>query len=197
MRNEAPSNKRNSAEGGKAYTTEQYAEHRLNVPVVKCNSIQATLLSKHEYDEYKNIIPHLPAYWWLRSPGERSNDAACVYSHGTTHIDGVHADSKAVGVRPAFFVSISEGSEFKAEDKLKLPYVDYDCTVLNVSDNGRMLYVLADDFISYHIFDKETNDWEKSSLKDWLNDYKEQVFDKESHYYFEPERRLRFGIAAL
>lgn len=57
----------------------------------------------------------------------------------------------------------------------------------NVSDNGRMLYVLADDFISYHIFDKETNDWEKSSLKDWLNDYKEQVFDKESHYYFEPE----------
>lgn len=71
--------------------------------LLKVNDIGdiATLLSKEEYDENKDIISRLSCCWWLRSPyAVGSYNAYVVYSGGDVHGYGVHGTDLAV--RAAF-----------------------------------------------------------------------------------------------
>lgn len=146
-----------------------------SVPVIQCNDIKATLLSTGEHAQYEDIIPYIDENWWLRSPGLPWNAANEVrYIRGTDCLRCSH--TAHLGVRPAFVLSTPDASLYKAGDKVQIANFECPCTVLE-SNNGS-LYVLADQLIGYRIFDKETNVWEKSCLKEWLDSYKEYVFDR-------------------
>ena len=45
-------------------------------------------------------------WWWLRSPGEYSDDATCVNSTGYIAYDDAHVSSVTGTVRPAMWLSI-------------------------------------------------------------------------------------------
>lgn len=46
-------------------------------------------------------------YWWLRSPGDKSDDAALVDRYGWVDRYGIHVDSSDYGVRPALCLNLS------------------------------------------------------------------------------------------
>lgn len=48
------------------------------------------------------------AYWWLRSPGYYSGNAAHVHDTGAVHENGSSVNCTALGVRPALWVSVEE-----------------------------------------------------------------------------------------
>lgn len=58
-----------------------------------------TLLSEEEYKQYRSVIPPVDFFWWLRSPGDGHNFAACVYSVGSIYFRFVNNSSLCV--RPA------------------------------------------------------------------------------------------------
>lgn len=48
----------------------------------------------------------ITCYWWLRSPGDSQNAAACVKTDGSIRYYGYHVDSSDIGIRPTMWVSI-------------------------------------------------------------------------------------------
>ena len=59
------------------------------------------LLSKDEYEKYRNKIPNVPDWWWLRSPGHDTDRAACVTPFGSVNDNGHDVYDGYNGVRPA------------------------------------------------------------------------------------------------
>lgn len=59
------------------------------------------LLSKDEYEKYRNKIPRVNGWWWLRSPDYNSYYAAYVYPDGSVNSSGSSVDNDLGGVRPA------------------------------------------------------------------------------------------------
>lgn len=81
------------------------SEYRQLVPV-KCTDkgkfgYKLFLLSKDEYEKYRNKIPDASCWWWLRTRGENTYHAAFVYSDASVSIDGVVVNNDNLGVRPA------------------------------------------------------------------------------------------------
>lgn len=76
-----------------------------------------TLLSKEEYNEYRNHIPPRNFWWWLRSPYTGSGGSAgCVDDDGDVYDYTV--DDTYVGVSPALICNFESanliiGDEFK------------------------------------------------------------------------------------
>ena len=48
----------------------------------------------------------ITCYWWLRSPGDSQNAAACVKTDGSIRYYGYHVDSSDIGIRPTMWVSV-------------------------------------------------------------------------------------------
>jgi len=47
-------------------------------------------------------------WWWLRSPGSRSNRAAAIFDDGNVHTNGIVVDSTGGGVRPALWLNTNQ-----------------------------------------------------------------------------------------
>lgn len=58
------------------------------------------LLSTEEFERYKDKIPAIYGWWWLRSPGACPNCVALVYSGGSVNYSGNYVWDDAA-VRPA------------------------------------------------------------------------------------------------
>ena len=58
------------------------------------------LLSKEEYEEYKDKIPKINCCWWLKSPGYSPKRSACV-NYGGVGDFGYDICDQFTGVRPA------------------------------------------------------------------------------------------------
>ena len=71
---------------------------------VKTNFVvEATLLSKEEYELYKENIEELWDWWWLRTPGYKKGYACFVNKNGLVEDDGFVANP-AINLRPALKV---------------------------------------------------------------------------------------------
>lgn len=129
--------------------------------------VEATLLSTEEYERYAHIIPLVKGVWWLRSPSPNSEAAACVSYSGAVYGYGYYVYRTNFGVRPAFRINLPDSYLFNAGDKIYVHGLE--CTVLNTNADKNEFYVLSDTVITRRRFDKESNDWETSELKAYLD----------------------------
>ena len=70
------------------------------------------------------------SWWWLRTPGQKNSDAAEVGVAGWILERGTFADNAAVGVRPAFWLSLTEEDVQKANDGYAVVSVSNDVGTL-------------------------------------------------------------------
>ena len=100
-------------------------------------------------------------WWWLRSPGSNSNDAAFVLIDGSVICIGCDVNLGSGAVRPALTVE-------------NLPNLEIGETVKVL---GRIAQYIGNDMvlfaksIGYHQFDAENNDYEHSEIKAWLEEW--------------------------
>lgn len=161
---------------------DNFLEKLMRVPLLSKDAhiTDATLLSIEEFKRYSPTIldmPAIPAVWWLRSPGNNFYSAMGAYVFGSAVEDGLYVNFTELPIRPAFYVAVSDPSAYRTGDKLELSGLA--CTVLDIT--GDQLYVLSDNCVARQAFDKdkENNDWETSSLKVWLEAYKDQLLSIE------------------
>jgi hypothetical protein len=70
------------------------------------------MLFQSDYpEEYDGLIELLDTYdnafyWWLRSPGRTSSDAAGIFYGGNVRAHGDLVDYSIIGVRPAFYINL-------------------------------------------------------------------------------------------
>ena len=81
------------------------SEYRQLVPL-KCTGegkygYKLFLLSKDEYEAYQNNIPRVNGWWWLRSPGNRTDNAAYIRTDRSVCCCGRDIRNEDCGVRPA------------------------------------------------------------------------------------------------
>lgn len=122
------------------------------------------LLSKEEYERYKNVIPPIKTWWWLRSPDAYDSESA-----GDVDRDGwVHRSDvdDYDGARPALRIDNLESSNLKLGQRIML--YDFPWVVIDVEEP----LAIAEVPIGFHRFDSESNDYETSEIRqyclDWL-----------------------------
>ena len=118
---------------------------------------EITLLTKEEYEAYKEQIPLIYDWWWLRSPGGSSNYAAGVGSGGSVDDGGDGVNDVTVAVRPALkskIIDLQIGEKFIALGN----------RWVMIGDG----FAISEDVITHQRYDSESNVWETSELKAWL-----------------------------
>lgn len=123
--------------------------------------MEITLLSIEEYETLCERIPHLNCWWWLRSPGYDQRRATYVYG-GNDIVYGDYVDNDSYAVRPALksdwiFKDIEIGSKINA----------YGNTWTVISDE----LALSDYIINFRRFDGESNNYEESEIKQYLEEW--------------------------
>ena len=127
----------------------------------------ATLLS---VEEAENLLTEeerrYRVWWWLRSPGYDSSDAAYVNFYGDVFYDGDCVDYDDYCVRPALKISNLESSNLIGD---VFEVGDWKFKV--ISKNLAWLY---EQDIGKHIFDAKTNVYEQSEIKQFVDDWFER-----------------------
>ena len=121
------------------------------------------LLSVEEYEKYKDSIPLVKRWVWLRSPGISSYSAASVRSDGSVRAYG-DVVSYTRGIRPALKVDESEISDMGIGERR----IYYDFPFIKI-DEGLLI---AEVPIAFDKFDDEVNDYEKSWVKNYLEQWR-------------------------
>lgn len=122
------------------------------------------LFSVEEYEKYKCVIPKVCSWWWLRSTGSYSCYATYVLFDGSVLPRGNDVYSTC-GVRPALKVSKSEIANLQIGDRK----IYYDFPFVKIDDD----LLIAEVPIAFDKFDDESNDYEKSYVKRFLEEWKE------------------------
>ena len=126
------------------------------------------LLSTEEYEKYKDKIPGIYGWWWLRSPCRYSDCATLVYGGGSVNYNGsiVKYDG---GVRPALKLK----GEYAVGERIVL----YSFPWIVIDKN----LAIAEVPIGYVVFNNanENNSYRSSSirtfLKKWLENRSETL----------------------
>lgn len=113
------------------------------------------LLSKEEYEKYKDAIPHINICWWLRSPGYYDNYAAIVLTGGSVASHGYSVYGDGVDVRPA--LRLDSSSSLKTGDRI----IRADFPWIVIGDG----LAIAEVPIAFWRFDEKSNDYEKSEIR--------------------------------
>lgn len=123
------------------------------------------LLSNEEYERYKSMIPSVYCWWWLRSPGLYSDYAACVNDFGDVNYNGDYVYNVISAIRPALRIGDLESSGLEVGKR----FIKYEFPWVYLGDN----IAIAEVPIEFYVFDYESNDYETSGirqfLEDWLN----------------------------
>ena len=129
----------------------------------------ATLLS---IEEAENLLTKenrkYHCWWWLRSPGCSSYFAASVYTVGDVDYGGFYVDDDSFCVRPALQISNLQSSNLLIGDVFEVG--NYKFRV--ISENLAWLY---EQDIGQRRFDKKTNIYEQSEIKQFVDDWFERV----------------------
>ena len=132
------------------------------------------LLSTHEYEQYKESIPHINAYWWLRSPGYYSNYAAYVINVGSVNFYGLGVDYVFDCVRPAlkfkstsYFLKRNETGTW-TEAKIGDRIIAYNFPWIIIDKD----LAIAEVPIAFRRFDDKSNDYETSEIRKFLKEWK-------------------------
>lgn len=119
------------------------------------------LLSKEEYENYKDKIPHINIFdTWLRTAGKGTN-AAIIDRHGAVVEFGTYVGFECGAVRPALRINPDEWF-FDVEDESKL--ICCGVTWLQI-DEG--LYI-AEVPIAFRRFDEKNNNYTTSEIRQFL-----------------------------
>ena len=126
-----------------------------------------TLLSIEEYKKHKQHIKPASCVWWLRSPGARSECAACVVIDGSVNGRGEYVNSR-YAVRPALQVGNLESANLKVGDSFCV--FGYEWTVISKG------LALCDEALEEHAFCEDwrtrgANGYEKSDVKRFLEEW--------------------------
>lgn len=125
------------------------------------------LLSTEEYEKYKDIIPNF-CWWWLRSPGDNCNSAACVDFGGLVFCDGLFVLNDCCCVRPALKINHS----LEIGEKLYA----LGCAWIVIDTN----LAICETAIAMRGFDKKSNDYETSEIRKFLLDWYEERMRNEN-----------------
>ncbi len=128
---------------------------------IKLNITGITLLDKIEYKKARMNVPKHDKWWWLRTGAFASKYVTNVGSDCSFH-DSIVCNHDG-GVRPALIFSPSS-SLLHTGDKVYL--WDYIWTVIN--EDGMML---CDSILDERRFDAESNDYETSEIKKYLENW--------------------------
>ena len=118
---------------------------------------EITFLTKEEYEAHRRQIPLINDWWWLRSPGFHSYYAAIIDIGGSVRDFGSIVYDDGSAVRPALKSAI-----------LNLPIGEKFNTLGNrwvMIDDG---FAISEDVITHRRYDSESNVWETSELRKWL-----------------------------
>lgn len=119
---------------------------------------EITLLSIEEAEKIPKSFRACGDWWWLRSPGYSQGCAVLALNGGDIFEGGYNTHNNNLAVRPAFRIN-----NLKSEIGDKILINKTWCTVI---DKG---LVFADYPICKHRFDSESNDWETSEIKSFIN----------------------------
>lgn len=114
------------------------------------------LLSKEEYEKYKERIPCIAVCWWLRDSGEYGDHAMCVYDIGIVNPSGLPAEYGSVAVRPAMVID-ADGKVGDQITRCGFPWVVIDDHL-----------AIAEVPIAFRRFDPESGDYEDSEIRKFL-----------------------------
>lgn len=125
------------------------------------------LLSIEEYERYKDNIPLIKIWWWLRSPGDNRGSAALVDEVGSV-LDYGSRVSYDYGVRPALRYSNLESEIVKSVTNPKrILYKDFPFIIID----GENKIAISEVPISFEIFDEKSNDYKKSEIRRYLESF--------------------------
>ena len=133
--------------------------------------INMSLLSKDEYEAYRSLISNAECWWWLNTPYSAYGDCVLIVNRFGEICD-MPCYNGLGGVRPCctFKLDSSDTLFWRKSESLigtKIEYGNYELTILNVKDG--MLFALSDEIIVRLCYDSSNTDWNRSSLKQWLN----------------------------
>lgn len=156
---------------------------------ISINSIEsAALLSKEEYNKYRDKISHITKNWWLRSAGRSGSQAAFV-SRGSGIVDGrginVHLE---FGVRPALQISNSVSMNLESGDTF-----EFGRNTFTYLGEG---LALCDNIVGNCVFRKDwnapdANVYETSDVKKYVEDWFEKTKEKGITITISPELERR------
>ena len=148
---------------------------------------EITLLSAEEYRTLKDNIKPIDSWWWLRTAGIDGNAVSSVQCNGELNICSTDVLKHDGSVRPVLRIenlnalNLTIGSSFK-----------FGITVNNVFKLGRYTWTiiseelaLCDEAVGQSAFKKDgdaknSNQYESSDIKKWLNEWAEEQQIKRS-----------------
>lgn len=119
---------------------------------------EVTLLSKEEWKLCRDICPNYTGWWWTRS-ADIFSDSSCYVNFGGS-VRSSYVDHFYNGIRPAFIIRNSLPL-LKRGDHVFVGNIP--CTVVSP------VVVLADYPVCLHRFDEDSNDYETSEIKEFIN----------------------------
>lgn len=131
----------------------------------------ATLLSIEEYNKYKTRIPTVNYWWWLRSPNSTRYDIAYVDLDGSVDCYSYYVKCGYGGVRPVLKIKNLKSSNLKVGDEFTITDVKF--TVISEE------YAITNDIICCRSFDERMNDYEKSEIKQFVDEWYNIIRKKE------------------
>jgi len=119
------------------------------------------LLSADEFEYYRKLIPEYNDWWWLRSRGRYNYCAEYVYDSGYAYcINDLYIDEDGC-VRPALHF---DDSTITIGDR----FIKYDFPFVCI-DRG---LAIAEVPIEPHKFDNNSNDYETSEVRRFLEEWR-------------------------
>lgn len=114
-------------------------------------------------------------WWWLRSPGYNSEFAAVVDASGAVDVDGDFVDNDHNAVRPV--IRVTDLNDMEETDDGYIRYLG--TKWVNITDYTGVVCLLKKKCLKNpHRFDAESNDYEKSEIKKYLEDWYQRRLEK-------------------
>ena len=115
------------------------------------------IFSMEEYEKYKELIPQIKCWWWLRSPGYYSTYILSVDPDGSIDRVGNYILNDTDAVRPALWFSFTS---FEPGDKFI--YCGVTWVVLDKN------LAITEVPIVFHNFDNHNNNYKESEVRQFL-----------------------------
>lgn len=140
---------------------------------------KVTLLSAEEYKAYKELIPAVHRWWWLRSPGRGIDLAANVRSEETTDFRGDLVVHGICAVRPVLKIRNLLAANLEILDRFTL--AKHTWTVISED------LAICDDTVGKTCFRKDwraedANIYKMSDIKTWLAGWTQENGISEQYY---------------
>jgi hypothetical protein len=140
--------------------------------------VKADLLSVNEYLLYKDNISSIETPWWLKTAySKHGNYVHVINNEGA--IGYRFCSNKFTGVRPFCTFSLEPSDSLfwcnpEALVSSEFQMGGYYWTVLEYQSGD--VYALCNDVVICRRFDKHTNEWSDSDLRDWVsNEFKSNI----------------------